>query len=269
MPQFFYTFRPHPTNEVLFEDFLTLFLPMILDFPKFVFVVERDNTPEKHFHAVFETPPNIKDTDKLRQKFKSKAFTQFQKFLYNNTETNSHAFLITKIKKDTQKDFKYYTGYCYKEDNVSRRDTNLNQNEILDSLKYYNAIERININSQPNDWIYIKPNNIHMYVDRFIKSTEGATYSNFPKLMNKQGYSFNSISNKQVALSIAELKARNNDEEAMDEMIIKSHQHGANLDAVDFCYNDVNAFIIKLIKEYNIKDVPHSVKTFLDLTFAD
>lgn len=269
MPEFFYTFRPHPTNEVLFEDFLTLFLPMIKSFPKFVFVVERDNTPEKHFHAVFETPPNIKDMDKLKQKFKSKAFQQFQKFLYENTETNSHAFLIVKIKKDSQKDFKYYTGYCYKEENVSRRDTNLNQNEILDACKYYNAIERININSQKNDWIYIKPNNIHMYVDRFIKSTEGATYSNFSKLMNKQGYSFNSISNKQVCLSIAELKARNNDDTDMDDLIIKAHANGTQMDQIDFTYNEVTSFLKKIITEYNIKDVPMAVKSYIDLTYSD
>lgn len=269
MPQFFYTFRPHPTNEVLFEDFLILFLPLIKDFPKFVFVVERDNTPEKHFHAVFETPPNIKDTDKLRQKFKSKAFTQFQKFLYENTETNSHSFLITKIKQGSQKDFKYYTGYCYKEDNVSRRDTNLNQNEILDACKYYHAIERININSQKSDWIYIKPNSFHKYVGDFIKSTEGATYSNFPKLMNKQGYSFNSISNKQVQLSVAELKARNGDESDMDDLIIKAHSQGTNMDQIDFTYNEVSAFLKKIISEYNIQDVPYAVKSYIDLTYSD
>ena len=61
-------------------------------------------------------------------------------------------------------------------------------------------------NSTQPDWIYIKPNNIHMYITQFLKENPKSDFDNFYELMVVQNYSFISITSKQMEITVAELK---------------------------------------------------------------
>lgn len=225
----FITFRPHPNDSQLFEDFLIIFLPMLKKkIQNYVYVVERDDTAEKHFHCLVNDK-SFTETGKVKQKLNCKVLKKFNKFLSFNSETNlnvsMHTHFIGGEKKE--KNTQYFIGYCYKENNVSRRDTNLPASYINSCLEYFNMIKRIDINDDEShrDVKYVKPNNIHRYVSDFKKfEGEEFTYQHIHRRMIKQGYSFNQLSSKQLNYSISEIKSMENEEEEEDMDIIDSHR---------------------------------------------
>ena len=191
MPSCFITFRAHPNDLTLFEDFLTIFTPLIKErCEEWLYVVERDNTSEKHFHAVI-TDKSFRDADKCRKKFDCKPLQKFKKFLMFNSESNlTHALQTHYIgKEDKEKNTDYYIGYCYKEDNVPRRDTNYSQERVRGALSYYNTMKRIEINAPKKQRVHVKTNTFDTHLDEFREyEGENFTYQNVFQRMVKAGY---------------------------------------------------------------------------------
>ena len=232
MPQYFITFRAHPNDAQLFEDFLTLFLPKITSSLRYVYVVEKDNTPEKHFHCVIEIEETKSKNNPMKQYLMGKKWKAYSKFLRFTETDEKHAIVVKTITKlDAEKTFEYYVGYCYKEDNVSRRDTNLNQNDVLNALSQYQALKRIEINTPKNDWTYIKSNNIHMYIEQFMEKHKEVNFNNFQLMMVKQKYSFVNITSKQFEIALAEIKVARDIADPVDLRVLRYHKN--NLKSID------------------------------------
>lgn len=223
----FITFRPHPSDAQLFEDFLIIFLPLLKKrITNYVYVVEKDNTPEKHFHCVINHK-SFTETAKVRQKLKCKALLQFEKFLRIDTETNLNVAHQTHFigNEDKIKNTLYYVGYCYKEDNVSRRDTNLPASYIQEALEYHNTMKRCETNEIEQDVKYIKPNNVHRYINEFRKwEGDDFTWVNLHHRMILQGYSFIQLSSKQFNYAISEIKRKLLEEDSRDVAVIDNHR---------------------------------------------
>lgn len=228
----FITFRPHPNDNQLFEDFLIIFLPILKTrIQNYVYVVERDNTPEKHFHCVINDKSFV-DNSKVKSKISCKPLQRFNKFLSINTETNNNIAHQTHFigKEDKIKNTQYYIGYCYKEDNVSRRDTNLPACDIQASLEYYNSMKRLETNETKSDVKYIKANNVHRYINEF-RQWEGDDFVwvNLHRRMIRQGYSFIQLTSKQFNYAVSEIKYMEQMEEDEDIDIIDSYRYDQNI----------------------------------------
>lgn len=226
MPSCFITFRAHPNDLVLFEDFLTIFIPLIKQrCENYLYVVEKDNTSEKHFHAVC-SDKSFRDTDKCRKKFDCKPLQKFKKFITFNSESNlTHALQTHYIgQEDKEKNTDYYIGYCYKEDNLNRRDTNFSMEKVELALKYYHAMKRVDINAPRKVRIHVKPNTFDTYLDEF-RAYEGDdfTYVNVFQRMVKAGYRFSSMTSKQVQLCLIEHRIERNEEDKYDKAVHTDH----------------------------------------------
>lgn len=271
MPSCFITFRAHPNDLILFEDFLVIFIPLIKErCEEWLYVVERDNTSEKHFHAVI-SDKSFRDADKCRKKFDCKPLQKFKKFLVFKSESNlTHAFQTHYIgKEDKEKNTDYYIGYCYKEDNVPRRDTNFSQYKVIEALKYYNTMKRIEINAPKKVRVHVKPNTFDTHLDEFREyEGEDFTYHNLFVRMVKHGYRFSSMSSKQMKICLIEHRIERGDEDNYDT---KTYE--------DFCYdkqstpgtiqNDILEVLQEDIqvavkaKKVNIQDLSEITKTLI------
>ena len=219
MPSCFITFRVHLNDLVLFEDFLTIFIPLIKQrCDNWLYVVEKDNTSEKHFHAVC-SDKGFRDSSKCRKKFDCKPLQKFKKFITFNSGSNlTHALQTHYIgKEDKEKNTDYYIGYCYKEDNVPRRDTNYPQQKVRDALSYYNTMKRIEINAPKIQLKHVKTNTFYQYLDEF-RDYEGEnfTYHNLFLRMVKSGYRFSSMSSKQMKICLIEYRISKDEEDKYD-----------------------------------------------------
>lgn len=212
----FYTFRPHINDHQLFEDFLNIILPMLEDYDKYAYVIEKDNTPNKHFHLILYG--NFPDYDKFKQKFSGKksGLTQFKKFLTRQTETELRvAEMGHKIKNNPKepKNLKYYLGYINKEDDIQRKGSKgFSVDEILNSLKYYYSITKTEIKqeSQEIGWTILKPTTIHTTIEEICKKKQIMIQDFSPVMLTQEKISFNSLTTRQIQISMEELVIHQN-----------------------------------------------------------
>lgn len=212
----FYTFRPHINDHVLFEDFLNIILPMLEEYEKYAYVVEKDNTPNKHFHLILYG--NFPDYDKFKQRFtgKKSGLSNFKKFLVRQTESElRYAEMGHKIKDSPKepKNLQYYLGYINKEDDIQRKGSKgFSVDEILKSLKYYYSIAKTNIKQEAQEigWTILKPTTIHTTIEEICKKREILIQNFSPVMLTQEKISFNSLTNRQIQISMEELLIHEN-----------------------------------------------------------
>lgn len=68
----FITFNAHEATPQIFEDYLTLVLPILHKLSPFAYHVEHDDSDRRHFHAFVTLPPTIDTSQKIKQKFEPK-----------------------------------------------------------------------------------------------------------------------------------------------------------------------------------------------------
>ena len=137
MPFYLFTFRPQITEQDLFENFLTIFIPEIKKLTKYSYSVEDDSTLQKHIHVVAES--KAKDLSAFKQIFNKKIFKDFKSSL-KTKQTNEHGFDDKKI---NQEDFLKVLGYVNKETQCLRREYNFTNEEILKAVDYYYTSKHI------------------------------------------------------------------------------------------------------------------------------
>lgn len=276
--KFFYTCRFHPNDLNSFESFLSIFLVLIKSLVekkkiiKYRYVIEKDETPSRHLHLLFES--KHKDRNALMKFFqKQKDLQIFKKFLFQETETDpNRAFCINTVKSNEQnpkQTWEYYIGYTYKEEDIKRQGDNLSHAEIMEGIKYYQAVEISTAKTQENDWRYIKSNQIHMELDRLYKEDPDIlnTTEKITKYFPANKISLNQINSKVLRLSLAEWRVSQGFHDYHDDGVLHSHVHdlkSSNEDQMlDACAENVRELISKYKIDYD--DINEDLKYLLSV----
>ena len=173
MRQAFITFRSHPTEKYLDEQFLTMLTPMCDKSIKYVISYEKQNTIDSHFHIIifFE---NIKfDITNLRSKFNTKSwknwFLQIKDKHTVITPKFDEGALQLKVIEKTQEDYLKTLGYTCKE-NVYRS-KGYDEVEITEAVKFYHIQSR---KPEPIDssWKILTTKTAHAHLEQFSKKEE-------------------------------------------------------------------------------------------------
>ena len=135
------TFRSHPCDKNLDEEFYQMITPILNKADKFVVACESPLTPEQHYHIFISFKG---DVTHLKQKFKSKSFTNWIEKTKStmttiSTKFDDKALQIKKVAK-TEEDHLKTLGYVSKENVVKSKGFTANQ--ITEAVKYYHTCER-------------------------------------------------------------------------------------------------------------------------------
>jgi hypothetical protein len=217
---FFITIKFHPSDVLIFEDFIAQLLSLIEDDTK-IWCIEKDNTPDRHLHAVVSN--KIKDKEyKDRHNFKQLLVPKLKSYLkkvYNQTEVDTtartKAINISDMLDDgyRNKNNEDKIGYCAKEFTSRCGGTILPEEKEKHKLIYLNSL-KITENKIKNT-IEIKSINIKtalMYMYDFYETYNPPINSIIP-LMIENGFSFVQISNNARTNLVNELKLKLHNQE--------------------------------------------------------
>lgn len=199
MPFYLFTFRPQITEQELFENFLTIFIPEIKKLPKYSYSVEDDNTLQKHIHVVAES--KAKDLSAFKQIFNKKIFKDFKSIL-KLKQTNENGFDDQKIRDE---DFLKVLGYVNKETQCLRREYNFTNEEILKAVDYYYTTKHIDKTKKiGKEWKVITSKNAHVLIEQYIQQNnidilDYMECETTKLAMTEDLYSFAFISDKQLS----------------------------------------------------------------------
>lgn len=258
MPYFLFTFRPQVSEQQLFEDFLTIFLPILKEFPKYSYSVEEDNTLQKHIHCLLEHT-TAKDNSKFLQLFNKKIFIDFKKSLLTK-QTNEHGFDNRKV-QDTPEDLIKVLGYVNKETQCLRRGySGFTNEEVLDAVNFYYTTKHIEKASKINDdWTILTTKNAHITIEKFVLDNN-LNWDDFMIeqiiiiKMKESKYSFINFNKKTLSTLFSELIIANGKDNDNWHYKKEGHVHedeGACINYDDMIQTKMSLMISKL-KELGI-----------------
>lgn len=222
----FITFRAHPAEKHLDEEFLTMIQPMLKSTPKYIMSYEDENTIDSHFHLLMFHDAQKFDISNLKQKFKTKAFKNwFAQFdQYNSIidpQLDSHCLQV-KLVGTTNDDYLTTLGYVGK-DNVYRS-KNYDEQEITDAVKFYHISSR-KTPKMDKSWKIMTTKNGHAITEDFCKKHDVACNDDFLfALMAKEKISTINLSAHQRSRMISELILANgivSIEQLQDDPLVK------------------------------------------------
>lgn len=177
MPNFFLTFRAHPSEPQVFEDFNLLFQATIQKKSRYAWSIEWDDTPQRHIHCLL---CDVSDISKIIQLWNTKHYLLFKKHLdtkntnWLSDEDNKGFYNCVRVDdKNPEMSTKYYLGYVNKHNNRRRDQVNFTQQEITDAVKEYHAIQRISARPEKNNNIkLITSKNIYQNLIAFVENDQ-------------------------------------------------------------------------------------------------
>lgn len=237
MPKdYFVTLNCHVNDIQLFEDLITITIPKIESHPSYSWVVEKDDTPNRHFHA-YVGGKEYRDNDKLKQHLINKKWKDAIKL----SNTKEGVYLQVKSCNTGS------IGYIYKDIDVRRRNGNLDQTEVTEAVERYHAQRRIEAATPLTyDEILITPKNIHAYYKLEKSKDPSITPENYQWKMTVKNYSFLNISQKQTKLFTQERRLKENQTEANINAITDyqldtyENTHSKMCELLDFIRYNVN-----------------------------
>ncbi len=209
----FITFRSHPNEKYLDEQFLTLITPMLEKSIKYVVSYENENTIDSHYHIIMFHDASKFDISNLRSKFNTKVwknwFANIKPLHTIITPSFSDSALQLKLVGTTDEDYITTLGYVCKE-NVYRS-KNFDEQEITDAVKYYHISSR-KPPKMDNTWKILTTKNAHASLEEFAKKQElSFSDKSFPTLLAQNKISMINLSSKQRDQLYMELMVANND----------------------------------------------------------
>lgn len=264
----FITFRAHVSEPQLFEDFLNIFLPILNTFDYFAYSIEKDDTPDRHIHCIFNLTPAMKDRSKIDQKFSNKFMKDFIKSLKMKQTQWVHAYK-SKMVENSLEDFLKILGYCIKDDDCRRRQIkNIPTNFLTQGIKFHVSTARIEQSCSKNDWKPITPKNVHALIEHFSEQQNiDVTETELIPAMVASKHTFVQITSPQLKLALSELKYSKyqNEEEKME--ILAHAQDFRQEQNRDDEYAKMKYVAEQLIKQLNfdqIEKLPKVVQELID-----
>jgi len=202
----FLTFRAHESETQVFEDFLTLIIPILHKMSPFVYHIEKDNTPARHIHAFFSLPSSVLDKNKIEQKIHTKAMKQL-KVSCNDKQTVWTTALDVKLVGATDEDKLKTLGYTLKENVTRRQCIGFTEQECRQAIDFYAVDHRTKALAPVTEFTYATPKNIHSKMLTFM---DEKSYDEPPSTilyeMRQSGVSFIQTTPSQRKESICEIK---------------------------------------------------------------
>lgn len=213
MRAFLLTFRPFPAELELLDIFLNYFQDFICDYPH-RWCVEKDDTPDAHYHAYIET--QFRDKEKLFNNARYKKCTEnirkicsdpkyLTKWIQVKDGSETGGFNL-KMVKDTPEDLKYSLGYVCKGDNVKRSGIHdISPQKWHEALEYYWTEERVKLltaTRHKNDVKILSNKTLVTHIQDFLDKkeidiTKTKDYDRIKVLMMREGYYFGNVSETQ------------------------------------------------------------------------
>lgn len=225
MRAFLITFRPHPMEPELLDIFLNYFLAFVTEYPH-RWIIEKDKSPDAHFHAYVET--EFRDVEKLRRNALFKKSTKpIQTLLGSGYQTLwQHAFDV-KIIADTPQDLFLSLGYLYKEKTLWRSACTLPEQQQNDAVKAFFTEERLKLMKiDKKNWTAVTTKNAHAIIEDFcVKQDISLSSTDWIAVklrMVKHRYTFAQMSEKAQKTVHAEL-AYHHESSLIDTMTAKAH----------------------------------------------
>lgn len=170
MRQAFITFRSHPTEKYLDEEFLTMVTPMCDKSIKYVMSYEKQNTIDSHFHIIIFFENVSFDITNLRSKFNTKSWKNWYSQLKDKHTLIKPKFdegaLQLKLVEKSQEDYLKVIGYVCKENVYKSK--GFDEIEITKAVKFYHLQER-QPTGQDSSWRIITTKTAHAVLEEFSK----------------------------------------------------------------------------------------------------
>jgi len=250
MRAFLLTFRPFPAELELLDIFLTYFQDFVAQYPH-RWCIEKDGTPDAHYHAYIET--EFRDKDKFYKNAQYKKSTENIRKICSDpkylttwkqvADANETGGFNLKLVKDTPEDLRYSLGYVCKGDNVIRSGIHdITPQKWHDALQYYWTEERVKLLTATRHKTDVKilsnktlVTHIQDFIDKKeIDITKYKDYDHIKLLMMRDGYYFGNVSDSQQQAAIRFIiifrdSERNHPHiqtfEDIEKGIIRSHSH--------------------------------------------
>lgn len=260
---FFITINFHPQDIKIFEDFIAQLLSLIED-DTLIWCIEKDNTPDRHFHAVI---PNViktkeyKDRDKIKQLLVPRLRTYLKK-VFNQTEVDpsarTKAINISDMLDEGYRNKKNEdkVGYCAKEFTARCGGTITPEEKEKHKLIYLNSLkitENVIKNTIEIKTINVKTALIYMY--DFYETYNPPINSIIP-IMIENGFSFVQISNNARTNLVNELKLKLHKQEKLkltkqEYQDIFAHEQNDRYAPIYEVYEDLKERITNLMILHN------------------
>lgn len=252
------TIRFQVTDTQLFEDYLIFFKTWMEEEPsRYSYSIEWDDTINRHIHAVVTA--NYVDGDKLKRRITTKEFLPIIKKLKASNTILANAIKCSVVTKTPKKAL----GYTQKWHCNRRGHKGYTDQEIVDSVEYYYTTTRLEKTQEiKDDWILLNTKNFHAHVEDFIQKNPELKYedSDIIKLrMVKHGYSFMSITSKQLEVGFREIRIKNDSSHVNDEAITKQEAYGLEKSFDDYLLEDIKD-LFKFVESNKSKlEIPSSI----------
>ncbi len=211
MRAFFFTLRCVPSEQQLFEDALSVLLPFILHRDKYAYVIEKDNSPDRHLHFVIED--SAKDLIAFKKKLRTKPFKLFLDLIAKGFVSSNNYAINTQMVPTNQEDLTRILGYIYKEVDPPRRKSHgFSDEDINTGLQAWIAEERLKCRDllPYKDVVLVSVKNAHALIrDWLIKHTDydlmNTDWTLVKFAMRQDYYSFADIPDKKLRMIIEDL----------------------------------------------------------------
>ncbi len=212
MRAFFFTLRCVPSEQQLFEDALSVLLPFILHRDKYAYVIEKDNSPDRHLHFVIED--SAKDLIAFKKKLRTKPFKLFLDLIAKGFVSSNNYAINTQMVPTNQEDLTRILGYIYKEVDPPRRKSHgFSDEDINTGLQAWIAEERLKCRDllPYKDVVLVSVKNAHALIrDWLIKHSKDFSLMNCDWViikfaMRQDYYSFADIPDKKLRMIIEDL----------------------------------------------------------------
>jgi len=261
----FFTFRASPNEPQVFEDYLTLILPIIHNSSQYSYSIEMDDTPNRHIHVFASLKPTEKDKSKIDQRFcdfkEMKLFRKSLKFKNTKWESAFHygkkynendepKAIIPKGESDHMKAL----GYTMKDINKRYKINGIKITEITRAMKYYAATARIKNSCVENNWKIVNNKNFHTLMEHYAQKNNMTVHDwDLIPRMTHDRHTFQ-ISARDLKKYESELKFANSEydekSEHLDE-ILNFRENNENTVMKDMWNH--NAALMKIIEENNLE----------------
>lgn len=177
----FFTFRASPNEPQVFEDYVTLILPIIRNSSQYSYSIEMDDTTSRHIHVFASLKPTEKDKSKIDQRFcdfkEMKLFRKSLQFKDTNWETAFHYGKKYNANDDCSKaiipkgesDHMKALGYTMKDINKRYQINGIKITEITRAMQFYAATARIKDSCIQNSWKIVNNKNFHILLEDYAK----------------------------------------------------------------------------------------------------
>lgn len=180
------TFRQHPNEPSVLDTFLSLFFAseIIQDAIEYKYNIEKDGTPDRHFHIFFTTSSNKewrRDATKIKEKLTTKDFKNFKIWLSKKDTEYKHGLHVRLVsdKSNKRNDRLYTIGYVSKDtphtmENLPETYKNITIQEVNQGLKYMVEKDRLdNLDTKKcKDIKNLNAKNVHSTLMEYYENNE-------------------------------------------------------------------------------------------------